>query len=54
MSITIKLIYRSSSVQGREDSLIWRMIKDRYVKYLASGCTCYKEEFDDKAQCFQA
>lgn len=53
MSTTIKLIYRSSSVQGREGSLIWRMIKDRYVKYLASGCTCYKEEFDDKAQCFR-
>ena len=53
MSTTIKLTYRSSSVQGREGSLIWRMIKDRYVKYLASGCTCYKEEFDDKAQCFR-
>ena len=53
MSTTIKLIYRPSSVQGREGSLIWRMIKDCYVKYIASGCTCYKEEFDDKAQCFQ-
>ena len=53
MSTTIKLIYRPSSVQGREGSLIWRVIKDRYAKYIASGCTCHKEEFDDKAQCFR-
>lgn len=53
MGTTIKLIYRPSTVQGREGYLIWRIIKDRYAKYLTSGYTCHKEEFDDKAQCFR-
>lgn len=53
MSTTIKLIFRPSTAKEHEGYLIWRMIKDRYVKYLASGCTCHKEEYDDEAQAFR-
>ena len=53
MGLTIKLIFRPSTVPGREGCLIWRLIKDRQVNYLASGCTCHKEEFDEKTQSFR-
>ena len=52
MGQTLKLTFRLSTVPGREGYLIWRLIKDRHVTYLASGCTCHKDEFDEKTQQF--
>ena len=49
----MKLTFRPSTVPGREGYLVWRFIKDRQVCNLASGCTCHKEEFDERTQQFR-
>ena len=53
MGMTLKLTFRPSTVPGREGYLVWRFIKDRQVCNLASGCTCHKDEFDEKTQQFR-